>query len=666
MERNPDRYWMAADAEEAVNHLLAFQETWTVWGSNPIIQAWLRNSIAYYNHILEPYSWESSLVFQGEQGELVKMLVPQARILIRELVTLLTKQKLSFRGIAQVGGSEVMSTIRLANNLSEQIVDNQQLDLKGSHLTELALVYGIAFTKATWRTDKGGIYTANTNKKSLVYKGDVEITIHDVWNVFYDYSIEFWDEQQWAAVRTIKNRWDLIAQFPKFEDSIRQLQTVRDWRGPYYTEFRSISEDDLVYVYECYHKPSPALPKGRMLFYSDAETIYHDGDNIYEDLPIYEMKPAPVFGMGFGAPKYSELLPAQEMLDNSFSAIATNQSAFAVQSITVPRGSNIGVDEIGGMNFISFTPDNAAGGGRPEPLQLTKSPPEVFNFIDLCKANMQEISALNAAVRGSPPPGVTSGTAIATLTTNALEFISDTSKSYSQCLERTMEGAINAYRKFARVPRMIFMTGRNDQVVERDFIGSDLDPIKKIKINISNPLMQTVAGRSDLAEKLVAAGLIKNVQDYITILEGGTLQKLYETEASENDLIESENEKLMDGEDVIVLSTDDHPAHIRKHAALLNDAQIRDNAETMEFILNHITEHRAQVDQMDPILQAMVRTGKMPEGGMPPPPGTEGMPPPPGGDEGMAPPPEGDSFVPPGVPGDAQPAQPQDDLLGRT
>ena len=664
VERRPEKYWMADEAEVAVNHLEEYHGTWTVWGSNPIIQSWLRNSIAYYNHILEPYSWESSLTFQGEQGELVKMLMPQARTLIRQLITLITKNKLSFRGIAQASGSEIMNTIRLANSLSEQVVDQQGLDLKSEHLVELALVYGISFIKTTWRTDKGEIFTADSKNK-LQYTGDVDISVHDVWNVFFDYSTEFWDDQNWCEVRTMKNRYDLIKQFPKLKNEILQLASVRDWRGPYYTEFRSISEDDLVYVYEVYHKPTPALPQGRMFFYSDEKTIYYDGDNEYGELPVHELKPAPVFGMGFGSPQYSELLPSQEMLDNTVSAIATNQSAFGVQSVTIPRGSNVTAQEIAGMNFISFTPQNVSGGGRPEPLQLTKSPPEIFNFLDILKTNMMEMSGLNSAVRGQPPPGVTSGTAIATLTTNALEFISSTSKGYVKAMEKTMDSAINAYRRFAKVPRSIFMTGRNDQVVPREFIGTDLDPIKKIQMNVSNPLMQTIAGRSDLAEKLVSAGLVKNVQDYIQVLEGGSLSKLYETEASENDLLESENEKLMDGEDVIVLATDDHPAHIRSHAALLNDADIRINGQATQLILNHILEHRQQATLADPLLQAMVRTGKMPEGAMQPPPQ------PPGG-PGEAPPPEGPmapeeagGFAPQLEGPAAGSAEPTEDLLGR-
>ena len=645
---------MADEAKDTVNHLMQYHGDRSVWGSSPVEQAWYRNSIAYFNHILEPDSWESSLSFQGVQGELVKMLVPEARSLIRQLVTLITKQKLAFRGIAQASGSEIMSTIRLANNLSDQIVSIQNLDIKGERLTELALVYGNAYIKATWRTDKGDIFTAQKNK--LEYTGDVGISVHDVWNVFYDYSIESWDDQNWVEVRTLKNRWDLIKQFPKLKSEIMSVESSTYIRGPYYSDTRSVSDDDMIYVYEVYHKPSPSLPKGRMIFYSDDKTIYFDGDNLYEDLPVYEMKPAPIFGMGFGSPAYSELLPSQEMLNNSFSAIATNQSAFAVQSVMIPRNSGVSMRQIDGMNFIEFNPQTASGGGKPEALQLTKSPPEVFNFIDLCKSSMQGLSGLNSAVRGQPPPGVTSGTAIATLTTNALEFISSTARTYTKAMEQCMEGAINGYRKFAKVPRMIFMNGRNDQIVEREFIGTDLDPIKKIELTLSNPLMQTIAGRSDLAEKMVSSGLIKNVQDYITILEGGSLSSLYKTEASENDLIESENEKLMEGEDVIVLSTDDHPVHIRQHAGLLNDTNIRNNAESMEIILNHILEHRQQATLIDPILNAMVRTGKMPEGAMPP----EGGPPAPGqGMEGQIPPDQLTTNAP------AKPAQPTEDLLGR-
>ena len=66
-----NQYWISGETEDVVNRLAEFHGTWTIWGTNPVIQAWVRNSIAYYSHILDPVAWESSLVFEGEQGELI-------------------------------------------------------------------------------------------------------------------------------------------------------------------------------------------------------------------------------------------------------------------------------------------------------------------------------------------------------------------------------------------------------------------------------------------------------------------------------------------------------------------------------------------------------------------------------------------------------------------
>jgi saccharopine dehydrogenase-like NADP-dependent oxidoreductase len=78
-------------------------------------------------------------------------------------------------------------------------------------------------------------------------------------------------------------------------------------------------------------------------------------------------------------------MACQEMLDNGLSAIATNQSQFAVQSVAIPRGAGVNVQELGGMRFVSFTPQNVPGGGKPEPLQLSATSPETFKFIDVLK-----------------------------------------------------------------------------------------------------------------------------------------------------------------------------------------------------------------------------------------------------------------------------------------
>lgn len=662
------RYWLAEkDPADVINHIEYFHGKSVIWSSNPIAQAWARNTFAYHSPVLEASSWETSLGYEGEQGELVRMMVPQARHLVRQLITLVTKQRVSFRSIAEKRGSDVMQEVKLSNAILEQEADDQNLDARGEDLVESALVEGMGFLKTTWRSDRGEIWTSEGKKP--IYSGKPEVASVSVFDCLWSYDQNSWEDQDWVEVRTKKLRWDLIEQFPKLRDRLLALPSAAEGVEEYQSEYEVLTKDDYVWVYELYHRPCATMPKGRLLVYADADTVFYDDVNMYGCIPVRCMMPEPIRRWTLGYPMFSNLMPMQEMLDHSFSAVATNQSAFAVQNVTVPRGSNLGVQDILGMNFISYTPQNVPNGGKPEPLNLTQSSPETFKFIDLLHQHMQQLSNISPAARGEPPPGVTSGTAIATLTANAIEFINSVAKSYNRTMETVGYDIINAYRHFAKVEHIAHVTGRHMNSYSKEFVGKDLDPIKFVKISRINPVMQTLSGRTDLAEKLVQSGLIKNAQDYFSILEGEDISKLTEVEMSENDLIESENERIMDEEPVQALSTDDHPVHVRKHAALLNNPEVRMNSDKIMAIMEHIEEHLQLSKQTDPYLTAMVRTGQAPAS---PPAGGQGAPggevlggadpsgaPPPDGEQGLV----GDSPLP-ADPAES-PAQPAEDLLAR-
>lgn len=657
-------YWAAdLDPEVVVKHLLEGRKADGMWSSTPMTQTVVRNNIAYCSNVLQPNAFDTSLVFGGEQGELVKMFVPQARSLIRDIVTVVTKEKLAFNALAERRGTDVVQETKLGNALSNQIVDDEGMNTKGVILTEGSLVDGMYFLASTWRTDRGQIWTSNG--KMPMYSGSVGIDTVSSVDMRWNWRLSDWQQVPWAERRVKRNRWDLCAQFPKFARHIQALPPADD-TDVADVELRTIDDEDMVYVYEFYHRSCPALRNGRMLFYSDPKTIYSDGVNEYcgfkgdKTIPIEPMIPERINRFLLGHPMFSNLLPAQEMLDHGFSAVATNQSAFAVQNILSPRGANLSVHDIAGMNFVSYTPQNIPGGGKPEPMQLTQSAPETFKFMDMLYSHMQQLAKVPGALRGAPPPGVTSGTAIATLTTNAIEFISSTSGAYQDCIERTMMHAINAYRRFASVKHLVFMAGRGFETTKKSFVGKDLDPITKVRLVRSNPMMQTITGRADLADRLVKNRYVKSTKDYVGILEGEPLSKLYATELSESDLIDAENELLMAGkglEEVPVLSTDDHAEHMRKHAALLNEPYVRTNSTRTKAVTDHMLKHFEEAKRADPFLTAMVRTGMMPEGGPPQPPKQPALPAP------------GGAPVRPGLPlpgaADNQAAAPAQDLLNR-
>lgn len=613
-------YWLHQPSKDAIGYLSDFHDSSSVWYNSPFRQAWVRNFVAYYSPVLVPGSWDTSLVFQGMQGELVRFFTPKARTLIRNLVTLTTKQPLAFQAMAETDGSDIIQDLKKGNAYIEQTIDNEECNLKGEELTEIALVTGGAFLRTVWRTDKGQPYTRNEDG-SIVYTGSCEISVESPFNVFYDASIPDWKKLTWCEVRTKKNRWDLIAQHPDLKDAILGLPSVSDVMGPDNWFYQRGRDEDLVYIYECYARPCPALPQGRMIVYGDDKTVLYDDKNPYEGIPVEPMMPEKVMCTGIGYPIFTNLIAPQEMYDNSLSAWATNEAAFAVQSVTIPRGSGINVNTIGGMRFVEFTPQNVPGGGKPEPMQLNATSSSTKEFSKVLEEVLNDLSQINGALRGSPPPGITSGVALATLSTNALEFISGIVKSYYACWKNSMTHVVNQYKTFGTVPQNVQFSGANNQTFMSKVSGQDLTKISGIKILVTNPLMQTIAGRLEIGEKLLE--MPREIwPQYVSILEGRPLQDIYKGDLSEEDLINGENELLSKGQMVPALKLDDHARHIQAHAGMLNDPNVRLNSPYVEAILAHIQQHEFLAQTTDPFLLAMVRTGKMPN--MPPPPPPNG------------------------------------------
>jgi hypothetical protein len=273
---------------------------------------------------------------------------------------------------------------------------------------------------------------------------------------------------------------------------------------------------------------------------------------------------------------------------------------------------------------------------------------------------MQAMSRISAAVRGDLPAS-TSGVAIATLTTNALEFFSGYAKADQDVLKKVMMHAVNALRKFAKTEKLVTIVGKNNQRFTKPYTGDMLEPITGFEMQMVNPMLQTMAGRIDIAEKMVTSGLIKNVQGYVSVIDGQPLSTLYRPELSENDLIESENEMMSEGQEVQAMSADNHALHIFMHKVLLNDPRVRMSGHLSEMVNAHMLKHLELQQNTSPLYMSMATTGMIPQQPM----GAPAAPQPQQeqGDQVAADPEMMGEQMPTA---EAEPAQPADDLLERT
>lgn len=608
--RTLDQVYYASDTTEKASRkimeIVRFQQQ-KMFSSVGIANVWNRNTEVYYRNSLIDI-----LNFTGEQGELIGMSVPQARSLVRQMISIITKQKLQFAAKMRSRDYTAFGNGQIAESLANQLVKDQSLNEKIDRLAELTYLHGQCFWHVTWDSDAGR--RVDNGMEAPAMSGDVNIQVASAKYVYYDWNEEDWNNLHCVTVAKRMNRWDLIAQHPEMEDELRKIPNFNRILNGFTTTIASFDDtltrtDDLILVYYYYHKPTPAVPQGRMVILCSEKCVLYDGANVYECLPVIPCIPEKLDDFLLGYPQFSNLAPLQEMLDINFSTMATNQSAFGVQSVLNPRGSNIDITEIYGMRWIDYTPQGNDGGGKPEPLQLTRSAPEIMDGIKIYIDNLGTLANINSALRGTPPPGVTAGNAIATLTANSIEFFSSFSKAIFASIEQAITLAVKFYKMLGAEEQLTVVSDGNISYL-KEFKASDLREFDRVSLEITNPLMNTIAGRRDQAEILLNKGLIKDIGDYFMVLEGEPPKRLWNAELNESALIQKENDDLTKGIPCPVLYTDNHALHIEKHKDILRNPEIRRNGNIQE-ILNHMEQHEQFISQQQ---QAM-----MPQQPPPPP-----------------------------------------------
>jgi hypothetical protein len=324
-------------------------------------------------------------------------------------------------------------------------------------------------------------------------------------------------------------------------------------------------------------------------------------------LPVFRISPSDSLGTPYGYTTIFDLLPLQDALNSLFSTILSNQSAFGVQNIIVPRGSDINPMQLaGGLNVIEYNQQ----AGKPESLNLTDTPAEIFKFAELISQQMEVLSGVNSVSRGQPDPNLKSGAALALIQSMAIQFASGLQHSYVQLIEDVGSSLISMLRDFASVPRVAAIVGKSNRTFMKEFKGDDLANVNRVIVDVGNPLARTTAGRLEIAQQLLQMGLIKDPAQFLTVLNTGRLDVTYEGEQTELMLIRKENEKMISGQAVTAIWIDEHKEHILEHKAVLADPDLRNDPEVVNLVLTHIQEHLDHLEQAKP--ESLMVLGQQP------------------------------------------------------
>jgi hypothetical protein len=560
--------------------------------------------------------------FTGDQGELIQFPVNHFRNLARHIYIMITSNRPIMEARAVNSDAKSESQTIIADGILDYYMREKHLEDVLNKAVELAIVLGAGYIKLAWNAMGGNLYDADPETGEFNYEGEIEFTTLTPFDVVVDGTKENWDND-WILCRSFQNRYNLMAKYPELADKIRGIPSKTD-SSVYRLAVWSNDETDDIAVYEFFHRQSEALPEGRYMLFLDSDCILQDAKMPYRTIPIFRIVPAEILGTPYGYTDMFDIMPIQELINSLFSTIATNENAFGVQNLFVPRGADIAVNQLeGAMNIIE-------GNMKPEPLNLTQTPAEIFKFLDMCIQSAETISGVNSVARGNPEASLKSGTALALVQSMALQFVSGLQQSYVKLIENVGTGLLSILKDFAMTPKIVTLVGVSNRSMLKEFTGDDISEINRVVVDVGNPLSRTIAGRVQMAEQLLQMKLLTDPQQYFQVINTGRLDDMYNIEMKELLTIKRENEKLLNGENPLVSPTDKHSQHVQEHKAVLDDPDLRENPELVKIVMDHIEAHLNALRNTDPGLLQLIG-----EQQLPPLPGQQtgpsGTPPSPGG-----------------------------------
>lgn len=506
MSNNDPVYFALEDQRTKANALLKKADSWNnAIITNNYLDKGRASWMAYYGAQRGEGPSAHKVTFGGEQGELTQISVNHYGNIAQHLINLTTANRPAMEAQAVNTDAKTEGQTILANGLLDYYMYQKKLEKFLYKAVESAVVLGEGFIRLGWNEKQGDAVFYDETTGQTMYKGDIEFSNLSPFDVVRDISRED-DKNDWILVRNYKNRFDLAAKYPNLKDEILSVPP-KD-----YADFPGINmmfqeKTDLIVVWEFYHRRTEAVPNGNYMAFVSEDAVFYNGDLPYREIPVHRITVKDIMGAPVGYTPMWDCLPLQEAINALYSTILTNQVAFGVQNILMPNGASINPENLaGGLNVLYYDPEV----GKPEPLNLTYTPAEVFRHIEMLKAEMETISGINSVIRGTPEASLRSGTALALVQAQAVTFASSLQQSFVRLIEDVGTGIIQMLQDYADEPRIAFISGKSNRTYLRDFKGSDLSNVNRVIVRSGNALAKCLAKGTEV---LMYDGSLKKVED---------------------------------------------------------------------------------------------------------------------------------------------------------
>lgn len=693
----PNIYWAAlTDSTDLVSEVIKRINTYRDGlrnsdRSSKMVRSWR----TLYGYGPDGNKTTSQITLGGESGEIAILPTNQYAALVQQVVTLATSSRPSYKAVAVNTDYRSLAEASFA----EQLMDVVDRDLSLSEREKESLFYAVALSEGfgvlSWDPSTGETIGADPDTGRTIREGGIDVLALTPFDVAYDFSAMDMDKLTWCCFKRRVSRWDLAETYPEKRHEIlnsdgRVGSIAFEWLDG--DQLRKDDTKDYVDVWELRHLPTASCPNGRLVRFVDADTVLFDttatdeeGQVLdrgypYDSLHFESVAPMRMAGTPHAHTPFFDLIGLQEAADMVTTAMTSAINAGGMMNLYIQRGANIDVRQLtSGLNLIE--------GDGPPPVAIdgVKISPELPKFLELVIQFMRNRVAINDVVAGETPKNMPAQ-GMALQYAQAVQFNQSLQTSYNRFVERMRTGVVKLLKRFANTQRVAIITGKSKTWARKEFSKKDLMNVDRIMLEPVNPFSKTVAGRMQIAERLLEMGRI-SVDQYLTFLDTGQFRQTYEAEEANILRIQRDKEMLSEGvglppvnpqtgdfvddgrQHVRPLITDTHWLDIPEYLSVLHSPEARDNPESVKAVLNAVHYKLDLWRQLDPALLAAMKGPPPPPlfapGGVAPEAANQAQPPPPATkpDRQRKPPLEGamglSDSMPGGAPMPAAPDLPQ-------
>jgi hypothetical protein len=650
-------------AEEAAEDLLLFiegvRDSRRTSGIGPSVT---RNWHRYYGTDDGRAWWSDGLYPEGKQGEKIRMRVNVTRKLIRHILSMVNAVRPPIDPKAANTDAGTIKLVEIARSVAEHYLKVKKvyryIDTAIEHAVSIA---GAGFVWGEWDDQAGDDYAAPQGQ--VIKKGDVVFRNPSLLDVYFDQSVDCWEDVDEIVVRTWRNKYEWIARYPNSKADILKAADRPDYSGNIDERLPTPSSPDSyqrhqIEEFTYYHRKNPAVPNGRRIVFLADGAVLEEGELHYSRIPLFRVTADEVIGSPHGYCPTSGLAPMQEALDKMWSINITDLIGLGGTTLAVDRNANVTKTDL--EQGVLLECDFKDGHSPIVPLEKSNLKPEMLKTPEVLAAMMTGDVGLNETALGNPPPGLNAAIAVNLFQSMAMQFATPLEGSRAELIEDLVMWIYDAHQQHPDIERDVQIVGKSKREALEKWYGRDLKLITRVHIDLGNPMSRTVAGRMQILQSLQQNKVPLSPQQALEVLNTGNLENATEGATKELTLIKQENEMLAMGEEVSVGLGENHPLHIFEHAKAKADPTIKFNPELSQLYDQHIMQH-VQIHSMGDVAnQIAMMAGLLPLGSaimpMPPPgPGSAGQAPG-GGPPGSAAPGPGGSPMAAPPPAHAQPA----------